>query len=462
MITQITHEMEHSKMLDTARQTASSQGRRTRQRLLLGSGAAILIAFVVTFLVEGATRPGYSPWRHAVSQLSLGPSGWVNTIAILLTGLALLAVAAGLRDALVTGTGSTWAPRLIGVTGVGFLLAGAFPIGPSLNYPPGTPAQQTLSGLIHGLAITVAFGCLSAACFVMARRFAGEPAGRGWVRYSTVSGLLVATGYLATAVLTGLDQAGVLSNAPGGLLQRVTIIAGFGWIVLLAHTTVGRSRTGSYVDRAAEQRVTRSLLAFGVIAGPFYVAVSLAQATVRDGFDLTRHDWSLLANGAGGWIQITNLILTGLMVVAAAVGWRRAMGTGVGRNWVPRLLATYGIGLAAAGVFRADPMYGFPAGTPDGPPVAPTLHGTLHFVSGGIGFLALIIATFVMAKRFGREGRTGRAVGSIATGVAFLGSFVGVASGSASPAMTLTFTGAVLLVWVWLSSTSVYLYKHLD
>jgi hypothetical protein len=273
--------------------------------------------------------------------------------------------------------------------------------------------------------------------------------------------VLVATSYLATSVLTGLDQAGVLFNAPGGLLQRVTIIAGFGWIVLLAYTTVERSRSSSHVDWAAEQRVTRLLLAFGVIAGPFYVVVSLAQAAVRDGFDLTRHDWSLLANGAGGAIQISNLILTGLMVVAAAVGWRRAMGTGVGGRWVPRLLATYGVGMAAAGVFRADRMHGFPAGTPDGPPVAPTLHGTLHVVSGGIGFLALIIATFVMAERFRRGGRTGRAVGSIVTGVAFLAGFVGVASGSASPAITLAFTGAVLLVWVWLSSTSVYLYKHL-
>jgi hypothetical membrane protein len=448
-------------MLDAAGQTGTWQGRRTRERLLLGGGSAILIAFVVTFLVEGAIRPGYSPWRHAVSQLSLGPFGWINTIGILLTGLALLAVAVGLRGALATGTGSTWVPRLIGVTGVGFLLAGTFSTPPGLNYPPGAPAQQTVSGLIHGLAITVAFGCLSAACFVMARRFAGEPDGRGWAKYSRITGLLVATGYLATAVLTGLDQAGTLSNAPGGLLQRVTIIAGFGWIVLLANTTVARSRSSSYVDLAAEQRVTRSLLAFGVIAGPFYVVVSLAQAAVRDGFDLTRHDWSLLANGAGGWIQITNLILTGLMVVAAAVGWRRAMGTGVGRRWVPRLLAAYGVGMAAAGVFRADPMRRFPDGTPDGLPVAPTLHGTLHFVSGGIGFLALIIATFVMAERFRREGRTGRAVGSIVTGVAFLGSFVGVASGSASPAITLTFTGAVLLVWIWLSSTSVYLYKHL-
>jgi hypothetical protein len=126
-----------------------------------------LVTFVVTFLVEGAIRPGYRPWRHAVSQLSLGPFGWVNTIAILLTAMALLAFAAGLRRALPTGSGSTWGPRLIGVAGGGFLLAGAFPIAPGLGYPPGTPAQQSLSGLVHGLVITVAFGCLSAACFVM-------------------------------------------------------------------------------------------------------------------------------------------------------------------------------------------------------------------------------------------------------------------------------------------------------
>jgi len=201
-------------MPDTASRTRSWRDRHTRQRLLLGGAAAGLTGFVVTFLVEGATRPGYSPWRHAVSQLSLGPLGWVNTIAILLTGLALLAFAVGLRRALPTGTGSTWGPRLLGVTGAGFLLAAAFPDDPGLGYPPGTLAQQSLSGLIHGLVITVAFGCLSAACFVMARRFAGDPAWRGWARYSTVTGLL--------------------PNAPGGLIQRVTIITGFGWVVLLA------------------------------------------------------------------------------------------------------------------------------------------------------------------------------------------------------------------------------------
>lgn len=219
-------------------------------------------------------------------------------------------------------------------------------------------------------------------------------------------------------------------------------------------------RTSSGADCAPEQRITRSLLGYGVVAGPFYVVVSLAQAAVRDGFDLTRHDWSLLANGTGGWIQATNLILTGLMVVAAAVGYRRALGTGVGRRWVPRLLAAYGVGMVGAGVFRTDPMAGFPAGTPDGPPVALSLPGTLHMVFGGVGFVALIIATFVLAKRFRREGRPGRAGGSTVTGVAFLAGFVGIASGSGSPAITFAFTAAVLLVWAWLSSTSVHLYQH--
>ncbi|HEU5353283.1 MAG TPA: DUF998 domain-containing protein [Actinocrinis sp.] len=73
-------------------------------------------------------------------------------------------------------------------------------------------------------------------------------------------------------------------------------------------------------------RVTKSLLGYGVIAGPFYVVTSLAQALTRDGFDPTKHAWNLLSNGALGWIQITNFLLTGLMTIAAAVGLRRALG----------------------------------------------------------------------------------------------------------------------------------------
>jgi hypothetical membrane protein len=196
-----------------------------------------------------------------------------------------------------------------------------------------------------------------------------------------------------------------------------------------------------------------------VLAGPFYLVVSLAQALTRDGYDLRRHEWSLLANGPGGWVQVLNLVVTGLMVVAAAVGFRRALGTGRAARWAPRLLAVYGAGLVAAGTFRADPMNGFPLGTPDGPPAHPTLHGTLHVVSGGIGFVALVAATWLLASRYRGQGHRRLATFTRATGLVFVLAFGAVASGSGAPAVNLAFTAAVVLTWAWLALTSLFHYR---
>ncbi len=207
------------------------------------------------------------------------------------------------------------------------------------------------------------------------------------------------------------------------------------------------------------ERITRSLLGYGVIAGPIYIAVSVAQGLVRDGFDLSRHEWSLLANGPWGWVQMVNLVLTGLMVVAAAVGYRRRMIIGTGSRWAPRLLAVYGISLVAAGIFTADPMLGFPVGIPEGMPVAPSLHGILHIVAGGVGFLALIVAMFVLGRRFLNEGRGKRAAFTVATGIFFLAGFGGIASGSPTVATNLAFTAAVVLMWTWVTATSAHLYR---
>jgi hypothetical membrane protein len=203
-------------------------------------------------------------------------------------------------------------------------------------------------------------------------------------------------------------------------------------------------------------RVTRSLLGYGVIAGPFYVAVSLAQALTRDGFRLDKHSWSLLENGSLGWIQVANFIITGLMTVAAAVGLRRAMTAGRGRRWAPSLIAVYGVGMLGAGFFTADPAQGFPIGTPEVTTVS--WHGMLHFLSGGIGFLCVIAACLVLGSRFARASRTGLAWFSRVTGVAFLAAFAGIASGSHGPT-TLPFVAAVLLVWAWLATVSIHFYR---
>ncbi|BCJ34268.1 hypothetical protein Athai_17710 [Actinocatenispora thailandica] len=217
------------------------------------------------------------------------------------------------------------------------------------------------------------------------------------------------------------------------------------------------ARSRSSCDRS--RAVTRSLLGYGVLAGPFYVLVSLAQAMTRRGFDLAHHDWSLLANGSLGWIQIANLVLSGAMVVAAAVGMRRALAGTPGCRWVPRLVAGYGIGLVLAGAFVADPANGFPIGTPAGRAAEVSWHGMLHLAAGGLGFLCLIAACLVYARRLRRLGHRGWALYSALTGVLFLVSFAGITSGSSSAPVVLGFTAGVLLAWAWLAAVSVRLYR---
>lgn len=224
------------------------------------------------------------------------------------------------------------------------------------------------------------------------------------------------------------------------------------------HATFTHPTSVNRCDRPGA--LTRSLLGTGLLAGPFYVVAGLTEALTRSGFQLTRHDLSLLANGQLGWIHVLVLMLTGLMVIAAAAGLRRALAGEPGGRWGPRLVAGYGLGLVAAGVFTADPMNGFPAGTPAGPAAHPTVHGALHVVSGGLGFACLIAATLVLARTRALAGRTGWAGYCRATGAAFLAGFVGIATGSSSPAVVLGFWAAVIIAYAWLAALSLYLYRH--
>jgi hypothetical membrane protein len=212
---------------------------------------------------------------------------------------------------------------------------------------------------------------------------------------------------------------------------------------------------------AASGNVTRSLLGYLALAGPFYVVVSLAQALTRPGFSLTRDEWSLLALGHLGWIQMANLILTGAMTVAGGIGVRRAIGRSApAGTWAPRLLAGYGVALIGAGIFRADPAHGFPPGTSAGNAGQVSWHGTLHLLAGSLGFACLIAACFVIARSYARRDRHRAAIVSRAVGIVFTVAFAGIATGGGSVAINLGFTAAVIASYAWLTSVAVGLYRR--
>lgn len=192
-----------------------------------------------------------------------------------------------------------------------------------------------------------------------------------------------------------------------------------------------------------------SLLRWGVVAGPFYLALGLAQAFLREGFDLARHPLSALALGPGGWVQTANFVVTGLMVVAAAIGFARVLRPqSRAAAW---FLGLFGVGMILAAVFPADPMDGFPVGTPPGMPESISTTGLLHFIMGALSFLSLGIAGLVTAAAMRRRGEPAVAVFSLACGLAvLLGFFAGPAlTSSASPVIGIWI--AVVVGWVWLA-----------
>jgi hypothetical protein len=219
-------------------------------------------------------------------------------------------------------------------------------------------------------------------------------------------------------------------------------------------TLTSRTRSSSTATRPG----TAALLVAGVIAGPLYVTVSLAQALTRPGFDLTRHPWSVLANGALGWIQVTNLIVTGALVIVFASGLRRVLTDGRASRWAPRLITVYGASLVAAGIFRADPVPGFPVGTPA--TAAISWHGMVHLMAGAVGFGCLTAACLLLARRLAPIS-TAWAIWTAGAGIVFLGAFVGIASGAGSRTTISIFVVAVLIIWTWFTTFALHL-RHLS
>jgi hypothetical protein len=209
---------------------------------------------------------------------------------------------------------------------------------------------------------------------------------------------------------------------------------------------------------AANRASARTLLAFGAAAGPIYVVVGLAQALTREGFDMRRHALSQLSNGDLGWIQVANFVVGALLVLAGAVGVRRALHPGRAGTWGPILLTGYAVGMLGAAVFTADPGLGFPPGTPMEGTLTTT--GILHFVCGAVAFYSLIAACFVFARRFAATRERGWLIFSLFTGVFFFLSFAAVASGNAAPAVMLSLYTAVFLAWAWHSLLSLKLRKE--
>jgi hypothetical protein len=167
------------------------------KRNLLRCGLAAGPLFIAASLTQAFTRQGFDLARHPISLLSLGAPGWVQIANFVVCGILYTFGAVGLRQALGQSRGGTWGPLLVGVTGVGLIIAGVFTADPGAGFPPGAPAgAPTMSwhGLLHELGFLLTFVAAIGASVVLARRYAAQRR-RGWMvaaLFTPVAALVVA------------------------------------------------------------------------------------------------------------------------------------------------------------------------------------------------------------------------------------------------------------------------------
>jgi hypothetical protein len=219
---------------------------------------------MVVVVLDGATRTGYESHRNWVSQLSLGGRGWLGKANLGLCGAWLIAYAAGLGSLCVPSWPSLrsvrsvtrgslcvpswpslrsvrsvtrcrldrtrttrWAARLVLVCGAGFAVMAVVPIDPGLGYPPGVPAVHTLTGYAHQGAAVALFAAGTVASVLLGRCVSGST----WAARAGVAvGAVMVVSFVAACALVTLDVLGVAQGTPSGLLERVALFTGLGWL----------------------------------------------------------------------------------------------------------------------------------------------------------------------------------------------------------------------------------------
>jgi Protein of unknown function (DUF998) len=200
--------------------------------------------FVSSFTAIEARRAGYDWRRHAVSSLARGRRGWSQRANFALTGALYCIAAHGLARSPKRTVGPRVVPALIFGVGGGLVGSGLFVTDPVAGFTP-SPREhddpdrtrsiaRTRRGRLHNLCAIPIFAGIPVAALICATSAARRREYR-WASYSANSAIAMASAF----VLCGAAFGGASRLAgQGGVFQRISITAGFGWLSVLSLRTL--------------------------------------------------------------------------------------------------------------------------------------------------------------------------------------------------------------------------------
>jgi hypothetical membrane protein len=201
----------------------------TPTQILTAIGAAGPIVFLGTATLAGFLTPGYDVRTQTVSELAVGPLGWLMTAAFYAFGLSMIAFAIGLHRGLRR---RPWGgPLLLAAAGVGIIASGLYP-----TDVKGAP--ETEVGAIHNQLFLVVFLALNVAYVVTALALRREPGWRGFARWTALMPVAV-IGLMVVFIAVGSDPGDPLYLV-SGLIQRALLLVAFGWITVTGRRLLER------------------------------------------------------------------------------------------------------------------------------------------------------------------------------------------------------------------------------
>ena len=182
---------------------------------LIGTAIFVVLIAALHFL-----SPEFDPIQRRTSEYAVGPYGYLMTSAFFALSVSTWAQVIGLRRDLSKPARSRLGLGLLGVFGIGLLVAAAFP--PDLEGAP-----QTLPGTVHTINGALTFLSVVVGANLVSRKLKHDNKWQPTHRIASVVALIMIPVFLATGAAAARETG-------GGIAQRILLVTIAAWLVLIA------------------------------------------------------------------------------------------------------------------------------------------------------------------------------------------------------------------------------------
>lgn len=199
-------------------------------RLVASIAFAAPLVFIVLVAALAWRSPGYSHVSLPISALAAWPGGWVQNVNFLILAAGMLAFATLMHRSVVPGAYAAAGPLLLALSGVGLIMAAAFPwalLADGFAVPRGHIAGAGLTFCGAGAGLTI-----------LSRRMSRDSNWADLSRYALVTGAGILVLFIATFL--GARSDGAPLRQWLGLLQRLTLLLWLPCVIALSWRTLRR------------------------------------------------------------------------------------------------------------------------------------------------------------------------------------------------------------------------------